>query len=89
MLNDIFACIITAFFLRIVVLAFLPSIHKVGSVYWNFSGLVGIVGILSFIFTSGFYVSPNFNIGTAIGFFMLDIYGSLSPRLSFTKGKTT
>jgi hypothetical protein len=88
MLSDIFACIITAFFLRIVVLAFFPSIHKVGSVYWNFSGLVGVVGILGFIFTSGLYVSQNFNIGTAIGFFMLDIYGSMSPSLLFTKRKT-
>lgn len=74
MLEDIVACAIAMWMFRFIISVLLPVIHGPKSEYWEVSAGVGIVGIIFFVITQGIYVNENYNIGTAIGFFWMDMY---------------
>lgn len=86
MLEHIIATAITMFVFRLLIFALLPSVHAKDSLYWDVSAVVGVVGIIGFIFQSGFYVNENYNIGTPIGFFFIDILKGLALGFFVSNG---
>jgi len=71
-MEDIVATIIVMIAFRFAVICYFLESHR--NYFGSPSLFVGIVGILGFLVTHGFDITGSFNIGTAIGFFFLDIY---------------
>jgi hypothetical protein len=79
-MENVMTSAVVGLLLRLIVMGYFSKANGAKSEYWSVSVYVGIFGILAFVFTEGVHFEEGVNIGTALGFFGVDILIGLKQK---------